>query len=286
MKSFLRPVSSENNLRDNERNAVLDAVWIIQNVTYANVSLRRHIGLNGTVVFEADTNGICRTADGRRYPALCIKYKAPQALTLSQVAKGFVGEIQPDHDVVNKQGQSFEFEARRLAAAAVTDLFSQMVCKGMQYGYICTGEAYIFLYIPSDPSCVYYSVCIPSLDFDGDDENRFHRTAVAQVYAFVLQAIRSPLPSQAWHDAAESLYTWVLEYEDVLRSIPEAIHNEEHTTAYRAQRWESFTGSPIRTQSGRHAIDDKQVRSSDDKDDKDNGKPSTAPSTGDLEMVE
>ncbi|KAF9767903.1 hypothetical protein IL306_014865, partial [Fusarium sp. DS 682] len=47
-----------------------------------------------------------------------------------------------------------------------------------------------------------------------DDETRLHRTAVAQAFAFVLQAIRSPPPCQAWHDAAEHLDTWAVEYED------------------------------------------------------------------------
>ncbi|EXM12964.1 hypothetical protein FOTG_18563 [Fusarium oxysporum f. sp. vasinfectum 25433] len=106
-----------------------------------------------------------------------------------------------------------------------------MVGKGTQYGYVCTGETYIFLHIPRDPSCVYYSVCIPSLDVEDDDENRLHRTAVAQVYAFVLQAIRSPLPSQAWHNAADQLDTWAVEHDDVLRSIPcDAPQSKAHRT--------------------------------------------------------
>lgn len=29
-------------------------------------------------------------------------------------------------------------------------------------------EAYVFLHIPDDPSCVYYSVCVPSLDVQDD----------------------------------------------------------------------------------------------------------------------
>ena len=82
-----------------------------------------------------------------------------------------------------------------------------MIGKGIQYGYIDTGEAYVFLHIPDDPSCVYYSICVPSLDVQDDDETRLHRTAVAQAFAFMLQAIQSPPPCQAWHDAAEHLDT-------------------------------------------------------------------------------
>jgi hypothetical protein len=50
--------------------------------------------------------------------------------------------------------------------------------------YIFTGEAILFLSIPDDPTTVYCHLCIPHLDFQEDDENRFHRTSVAQISAF------------------------------------------------------------------------------------------------------
>lgn len=54
--------------------------------------------------------------------------------------------------------------ARVLAAAVVTQLFSYMIGKGIQYGYVCTGEAFVFLYVPDDPATVYFSVCVLSLE--------------------------------------------------------------------------------------------------------------------------
>ncbi|GKU22517.1 unnamed protein product [Fusarium langsethiae] len=164
---------------------------------------------------------IYRTSDDKNIPAIAIEYKAPHKLRRDEIVAGLVSEIQPDLDVINQEGEGYEFAARRLATAVVTQLFSYMIGKGIQYGYIDTGETYVFLHIPDDPSCVYYSVCVPSLDVQDDDETRLHRTAVAQAFAFVLQAIRSPPPCQAWHDAAEQLDTWAVEYEDVLRSIPD-----------------------------------------------------------------
>jgi hypothetical protein len=197
-------------------------------------------------------------------------------LSCDEAVTGLDGEIQPDRDVINQEGEGFEFEARRLTTAVITQLFSYMVGKGTQYGYVCTGETYIFLHIPSDPSCVYYSVCIPSLDVEDDDENRLHRTAVAQVYAFVLQAIRSPLPSEAWHNAADQLDTWAVEYDDVLRSIPTTLRKAKRTTPYRAQQWKGFTRSPIRTRSQCPPLEDKKVQSSDD-DTEDDESPSPTP---------
>ncbi|RWA12625.1 hypothetical protein EKO27_g2500 [Xylaria grammica] len=197
----------------------------------------------------ADQFCIYRRSDGRNVPALAIEYKAPHKLTRDEVVSGLREEIQPERDVINKDGKGFAFASRRLTAAVVTQLFSYMVDKGIQYGYVCTGETFVFLHIPDDPSVVYCSVCVPNLDVAEDDENRLHRTAVAQVFAFVLQALRSPPPPQAWHDRADGLDIWAVEFEDVLRDIPETERKAPRESPYRAQRWKGFTRSPIKTRS-------------------------------------
>ncbi|CAG1960520.1 unnamed protein product [Fusarium graminearum] len=127
---------------------------------------------------------IYRTSDDQNVPVVAIEYKAPHKLRRGEIVTGLVSEIQPDRDV-----------------------------KASSLG-ISIPETYVFLQIPDDPSCVYYSVCVPSLDVQDDDETRLHRTAVAQAFAFVLQAIRSPPPCQAWHDAAEHLDTWAVDEDD------------------------------------------------------------------------
>ena len=122
----------------------------------------------------------------RGFPTLAIEYKAPHKLIVDEVVTGLESEIQPKRDVINKNGEGFAFTARALAAAVVTQLFSYIVGKGIQYGYVCTGECFVFLHILADPSIVYYSVCVPNLDIIDDDETRLHRTAIAQVFAFTL----------------------------------------------------------------------------------------------------
>jgi len=63
-----------------------------------------------------------------------------------------------------------------------------MIAKALKYGYMSTGKAYLFLRIlDDDPSVVFYSVCAPNADIEAEEEgNKLHRTAVAQVFAFVL----------------------------------------------------------------------------------------------------
>lgn len=82
-----------------------------------------------------------------------------------------------------------------------------------------------------------------------DDESRLHRTAVAQVFAFVLRALSAEPPSAAWHDAAAELSIWAVEYDDVLGNIPATDRKDPYASLYKAQRWKRFKRSAIRTRS-------------------------------------
>lgn len=127
-----------------------------------------------------------------------------------------------------------------------------MVGRGIQYGYISTGQAFVFLYIPDDPTIVYYNLCVPNLDLpDDDDETKLHRTAVAQVFAFVLQSLRAEPPPLSWHDAAaKQLDTWAVEYDDILSRIPETVRKAKPSPSpYKPQHWRGFNRSPIKLRS-------------------------------------
>ena len=78
-----------------------------------------------------------------------------------------------------------------------------MIDNGVNYGYVCTGEPFVFLHIPkNDPTVIKYFLCIPNQDVQADDECRLQRTAIGQVLAFTLQALVAEAPSQEWHDMA------------------------------------------------------------------------------------
>ncbi|KAG8422552.1 hypothetical protein J3459_010291 [Metarhizium acridum] len=126
-----------------------------------------------------------------------------------------------------------------------------MVGKGIPYGYFCTGQAFGFLYIPDDPSIVYCATCVPKQDVMDDDENRLYRTAAAQVFAFLIQALLATPPAESWHDNADKLGRWDVEYEDILSKIPpsERKNKEPRASPYKPQRWKGFTRSPIQTRS-------------------------------------
>ncbi|KAF6784459.1 hypothetical protein CSOJ01_15749 [Colletotrichum sojae] len=168
---------------------------------------------------RADQFCIYRTSDGRNIPALAIEYKAPYKLGRNEVITGLVSEIRPERDVINKSEEGFAFVSKALAVAVVTQLFSYMIGKGIRYGYVCIGEAFVFLYIPDDPTSVYYYV------------------------------LRAKPPPTSWYDAAAALNTWAVEYDDILRNIPESVLKEARNSPYKPPRWQGFKRSPIRNRS-------------------------------------
>ncbi|KAL2161905.1 hypothetical protein VTH06DRAFT_7690 [Thermothelomyces fergusii] len=216
-----------------------------------SAAARKRLRLTKGIGGQPDQFCVYRTSDAADVPTLAIEYKAPHKLSTEELVTGLESEIQPERDVINKEGSDFAFAAKTLAAAVVTQLFSYMVAKGIRYGYVCTGQAFVFLHVPEDPTIVYYHLCVPNQDVLDDDENRLHRTAVAQVFAFILQALHAPPPPLSWFDTArENLSVWAVEYDDILRKIPPTVRKEKvGASPYKPGRWRGFTRSPIRTRS-------------------------------------
>ncbi|KAI2741923.1 hypothetical protein DTO012A8_9953 [Penicillium roqueforti] len=177
-------------------------------------------------------------ADERQIPVYAVEFKAPHKVTIPELVAG-LHQMDPAHDVINQEGDTFEFYTTCLVAAVVTQIFSYMIDSGVQYGYICTGEAFVFLHIPEDdPTVIQYFIYIPNQDVQADDELRLHRTTIGQVLTFTLQTLAAEAPSQEWHDVAyDTLKTWEVEYLDVLRKIPETLRKDPQASNYRPSHW-------------------------------------------------
>ncbi|KAH9436304.1 hypothetical protein MCOR02_005208 [Pyricularia oryzae] len=218
---------------------------------------------------RADQFCIYRTTNGAKIPTMAIEYKAPHKLSQDEVVTGLASAIEPKRDVIDQDCEGFVLASKAFAAAVVTQLFSYMIGKGIKHGYVCTGQTFVFLHIPDNPTTVLYHICVPNLDVLDDDENRLHRTAVAQIFAFVLQAVRTAPPPQSWHDAAATLETWAVEYEDVLAKIPSSVRKDkDRASPYIPRRWQGFKRSPIRTRAFCQRLPTQPV-SDEDEDDND-----------------
>jgi len=95
---------------------------------------------------SADQFCICEQADGEKVPIVSIEYKAPHKFPLVEITAGLKGEIRPAEDVINKEGDDFEFLSKSLVAAMVTILIHG--CEGRSVGlYLYRRGHYLPLYI-------------------------------------------------------------------------------------------------------------------------------------------
>ncbi|KAG5288067.1 hypothetical protein I7I48_10153 [Histoplasma ohiense] len=202
-------------------------------------------------VGQADRFCIYRQEGREHIPTIAIEYMAPHKLTQAEMDKGLTKEIRPAQDVINQESDDVEFCCRRLVAAVITQLFSYMVHKGVRYGYVCTGEAFIFVHIPDDPSSVQCALCIPSLNVKATDGSDIQLTAVAQVLAFTVIAMKCPRVTQQWHDAVEMLDVWPVEYSEILEQTPPAARLKNASPLYHGRRPRDLSPLKVSLRSGR-----------------------------------
>ncbi|OCL01491.1 hypothetical protein AOQ84DRAFT_434837 [Glonium stellatum] len=215
-----------------------------------------------------------------RIAAFIIEYKAPHKLTLGYIYEG-LNDMELEEVVRCRETDSPQDHFRRLVAAIITQAFSYMVQAGLEYGCICTGEAFIFLRVPDDPRMIYYFLSVPKGDVgettgwtpDSDGENRLHLTAVGQMLAFTLQALKTPPRDQKWRTrAAARLKNWEVVYNDLLDAIP--VHDAP-SSEYRPPRQNEFLRmSPVQlrrratssSSPGYHRLQDRSEPSEDEHD--------------------
>ena len=190
--------------------------------------------------------------DNKRVAAFVIEYKAPHKIPLGFIYEGLI-DMDVDEVVQHRENESSRDRFRRLMAAVITQAYSYMIQIGVEYGCVCTGEATIFLRVPHDPTIVCYFLSVAKGDVgdttswtqDSDGPNRLHLTAIGQMLAFTLQAMKSPPRSQKWReDAIAQLKSWEVLFDELLDEIP---LEEAPSSEYRPPRDSSFLRmSPVR----------------------------------------
>ena len=180
--------------------------------------------------------------DALRKLAFVVEYKAPHKLTLASLRFGLREmDIKSviDRGLMPSAGnpELFQYHADRLVASVITQTFSYMIQGGTQYGYITTGEAFVFLHIKfDDPGTVFFHLIEPDNDVIAQKEasqDFVHRTAVSQVLAFSLLALESASRNQRWRqDAINALHTWNVDYEAIVRSMPDSSRTSPPDSEY------------------------------------------------------
>lgn len=188
-------------------------------------------------------------------PICRIDYISPLTLSAAEILYQLQGDSISTRYLTKHKGKDFNYRYRskRQVLAVITHLFSSMIKTGVQYGYVLTAEAIIFLYISDDPSQVEYHVC-NSRDLSLKEPASMHKTPIAKIIAFIIQAAAAKPPPQEWHDAAAKLDTWAVDYDDVVQSIPKGSHKGRFmvdTPDYGTSQSATLTSHlPVKLQSG------------------------------------
>lgn len=171
---------------------------------------------------------------GYNIPVLVAEYKAPHKVSLEEIYQGLSEMDLNEVTTAELNDKMTAMEkittlCTQIIAALVTQAFSYMIGLGVQYGYVCTGQAFIFLFVEDDPRICNYFLSVPSRDvgevgeWDSsnlDKPNKLHLTAVSQVLAFTLLAMQSHPKDRNWQESArDTLEIWDVSLKNITERL-------------------------------------------------------------------
>lgn len=152
-----------------------------------------------------------------------IEYKAAHKLTSATLQRVLNGQHFNIGELINSSRVPADEEGKQLhrskieAAAAISQLFSYMVQNGTEYGYITTGQSYLFLHVKeNEPTSAYFHLAVPNEDVTDDSS----KSAVSRVLCFSLLALDSKPLGQEWiRSALEVCQKWITNEEKVVEDM-------------------------------------------------------------------
>ncbi|KAG9247662.1 hypothetical protein BJ878DRAFT_532435 [Calycina marina] len=183
---------------------------------------------------NADQICVYKDADGTRSLCMVVEYKPSHKLSVFNLRAGLLradsGSMDVPEDVINRitiptnPEEKFIYNSEWLVTAALTQTYGYMIENGLEYSYLVTAEAFVFLWIKeNDPHTLYYHLAEPNIEAEAQSEADIllSRTAVGQTLTFYLLALDSKPRNQKWRNhALESACKAVIDHEAILRQIP------------------------------------------------------------------
>lgn len=180
--------------------------------------------------------------------------EAPHKLTKEVLRAGLRAMDVPE-EVIHRSTiptdpyEKFNYNADRLVAAAVIQIYSYMLESGVEYSCIVTGEAIVFLWIKADDSnTLYYYLAEPDKEVQVDDGLSFKHplTAIGQLVSFCIMALRSERRNELWRNRSiQRAQTWSEDWAKILRNIPpEERKLDPPPSAFTARRYAINERSP------------------------------------------
>ncbi|KAL1953246.1 hypothetical protein VTO42DRAFT_3361 [Malbranchea cinnamomea] len=123
----------------------------------------------------------------------------------------FVEEVVKKDTIPTDEDGKMKSSAESRTGATLAQVYNVMIEEGVEFSYISTGIAYVFLHVPRNEFWkLYYYICEPNADANrGDAEIDIEKTSIARVLCFCLMCCRSIVRDQLWrNEAKKRLWTW------------------------------------------------------------------------------
>ena len=178
----------------------------------------------------ADQICVRRSEGGPNSLLFIVEYKPPHKITTQILRKGLhsmtLSKIINRAKLSTTEPEKSIEIAEDLVAKVLTQTFSYMIESGVEYSYLTTGAAYVFLHIKADdPETLYYHLSEPAIDTQnilGPNAHSLNHnyTAIAQVLCLCLMAYRSQQRDNDWCTWAKQVVrTWKQSEEDILNDM-------------------------------------------------------------------
>ncbi|PYI30276.1 hypothetical protein BP00DRAFT_437024 [Aspergillus indologenus CBS 114.80] len=173
---------------------------------------------------------------------------------LQEIVRSVTIPVDPD--------EKLQYNAKLLSCAALTQIFDYMIRGSLPLGILSNGGTEVMLWIDEeDPTTLHYYVADPNKDVTPELDHglgfRYPYTAIGNRLALTLLAHSLPQRPQVWrNNAIKQLSKWEVDFEEVLRLIPESERKQTPPgSTYRAPRYPVNPRSPYLLRSRRLAID-------------------------------
>ena len=220
---------------------------------------------------RADQFCVYGESGGTRRLLFLIEYKPPHKLSVGNLRAGLrnmnikeevfdrikipVFKEKPEEQMTtadeDARQEKLQYNADKLVAAVVTQTFHTMINFGLEYGYITTGEAFVFLQIRwEDPRTLFYHLIVPGEDAEGRtrmsaEQMPLAQTAISLAVSVCIMAFQSVQRSHAQRKWAKTeLQKHRIDYETILRAIPESERKQTPSVAYRGRKDPNSKRSP------------------------------------------
>ncbi|KAL2357208.1 hypothetical protein BJ546DRAFT_1113171 [Cryomyces antarcticus] len=248
-----RPFASEKDLEAYQRPAVERPISSIISALRRDEEACRGLVLNGDIVFENHANTLADGSEEVEERLQTLQLDSGSSTSKSHSTPKYSDQIcvYKEADGTRTPCMVVEYKpAHKLVSAVLTQTYGYMLENGLEYSYVTTGEAFMFLWIrENEPHTLYYHLTEPNVEAGADTDESgivLSSTAISQALCICTFALSSTPRNQQWRtETIESASKAAVDCKYILQQTPIEIKRSAPPTSEFLARLSKFKRSPI-----------------------------------------